>query len=112
MPGPGTYRLPSDFGYLLKREHMQPISRNTASSSLDMQQTRPAVGAPYQAEMDKAAFMKRRKSLQLRSNGTKSSQGHHRMRNRMFGQTPDKFVMGARGSTRGESIDANANIYY
>jgi hypothetical protein len=22
VPGPGTYRLPSDFGYLLKREHM------------------------------------------------------------------------------------------
>lgn len=58
--------------------------------------------------------MNRRKSLQLRSNGTKSSQGHHRMRNRAFGQTPDKFLMntGTRGSTRGESMDAHGNMYY
>lgn len=67
-PGPGTYRLPSDFGYLeLKKWHISgPESRNAANSSMEVVRrkkftnTNTGIGAPYAAEMNR--FMHRRKS--------------------------------------------------
>lgn len=104
VPGPGTYRLPSDFGYLeLKKWHVNaPASRNAANSSLEVS-SKPMVGQPYQAEMSR--FMQKRKSSQLRSMGAKSSQGHRPMRlagrNRTIDGTPQKFA-GTRTTTRGQ----------
>lgn len=61
VPGPGTYKLPSDFGYLeLKKWHVSNNTRNAANSSLEGQRATMMVGSPYQQEMNR--FMMRRKS--------------------------------------------------
>ena len=79
-PGPGTYKVPSDFGYLELRKHVMADvgSRNnrTLNSSLERDQRVPiATGTPYAQKID-SRFMQRRKSSQTSYTGKKAVGAH------------------------------------